>query len=245
VNLTKGEHGARYKTLLEALASNRHLKATVGRDMVYALLGLAEDVDITTYKIAYEKTVEAVYTDAVLYILHTSQSLAFLCAANPKNPGSALQLPTWLPDWSVSNLEQRSGLYIFPESVAEGSESDNKTLPARVLGDGKTLLLSGMEVALVSKVYKHPIGSAVERPMSFLEDWADILDLDLTGIVNENPSAETFRLLEARTDAILPAKWDALLKLLLYHWAGHVPEFVRQRKELVAIFLRALQLHLA
>jgi hypothetical protein len=246
VNLTTGEHGARYETLLEALANNRHLKATDGRDRVYALLSLAKDVDIMTYRIAYEKTVEEVYTDAVLYILHTSQSLAFLCAANPKIPDSALKLPSWLPDWSVSDLEQPNGVYIFPKGVAEGPESVNTTLPTRVLDDGKTLLVSGMGIALVSRVYKHPIWRTVEKPMSYLEDWADILDLDLTGIVNEEPSAETFGLLEARTDALPTAKWDALLRTLLHHLAEYDPELViHLRNELVTIFPRALELYLA
>jgi hypothetical protein len=67
------EAGGIYMSLIRLLPVFRKFEATDERDRVYALLGMAEGVDYSTFPIpSYRKTVEEVYRDVAQYFTTTS-----------------------------------------------------------------------------------------------------------------------------------------------------------------------------
>jgi hypothetical protein len=65
--------GGIHMSLMRLLPVFRSFEATDDRDRVYALLGMAEDVDHSTFpKPSYQKTVEEVYRDVAQYFITTS-----------------------------------------------------------------------------------------------------------------------------------------------------------------------------
>ncbi|EMT69299.1 Heterokaryon incompatibility protein 6, OR allele [Fusarium odoratissimum] len=79
--------------------------ATEHRDRVFALLGLAVDVDKLGIEPDYEKSTEGVLTETARALIEESGRIDVLCFSQfPKLPELSL-LPTWVPDWR-SNLRR-------------------------------------------------------------------------------------------------------------------------------------------
>ncbi|KAF5581096.1 heterokaryon incompatibility (het-6OR allele) [Fusarium pseudocircinatum] len=100
-------------TLLSLLQDFSSRKATDDRDKVFALLGLASDVE--TIKPNYSLSTVQVYRSTVIdFIKHTGSLTALSGDMKRKNSGG---IPSWIPDWSVAMEEpdrrrtQLDGLY--------------------------------------------------------------------------------------------------------------------------------------
>jgi hypothetical protein len=172
---TKTELGA-------VLQLHRWLKAKDPRDKVYGSLGIAT----STYGIEPDYTVSTVecYTRAAFNIINGSHSLEIFSALRRPSciEATLTGLPSWVPDWSydfssipdeekgpsgINNpvirenvrtpilLETRDA---FPEFKASKS---NMAFTARLLNDGKTLVLKGFIVDELRSV-----GDKLEYPYS-------------------------------------------------------------------------------
>ncbi|KAI0552388.1 heterokaryon incompatibility protein-domain-containing protein [Xylaria curta] len=76
-------------------------EATDPRDRVFALLGLSSDGSLLDISCDYDRPCRAIYTEVAEKILTQSNSLDILYAiSGPKN---VMYLPSWVPDWTVSN----------------------------------------------------------------------------------------------------------------------------------------------
>lgn len=91
------EKGYNSLPLLELLRMGRDFVCRDPRDKVYALLGLASDLDILRIEPNYSKPPAEVLTDTALRILRTSSNLDLL---NSVDNSKEIKLPSWVPDWS-------------------------------------------------------------------------------------------------------------------------------------------------
>ncbi|KAG5654896.1 hypothetical protein KAF25_005853 [Fusarium avenaceum] len=162
------------------LQLHRWLRAKDSRDKVYGCLGIAE----STYGIEPDYTISTVecYTRAAFNIISGSRSLEIFSALRrPSYVEATLAgLPSWVPDWSYDfssvpdeekgpsgidnpvirenvripiSLETRG---VFPECKLIKS---NMPFTARLLSDGKTLVLRGLIVDELTSV-----GEKLEYP---------------------------------------------------------------------------------
>lgn len=91
--------------LAEVLRYCSRFKSTDPRDMIFGLVGLAGDVDSPLVRPQYDKAVDRVYTDAARHILHSSEgSISMLAFAGIGYPRKLDRLPSWVPDWSRTQL---------------------------------------------------------------------------------------------------------------------------------------------
>ncbi|KAH7183591.1 heterokaryon incompatibility protein-domain-containing protein [Fusarium flagelliforme] len=91
----KDQHGTGLLSLLQDFSGR---KATDDRDKVFALLGLASDIN--TIEPDYSLSTVQVYRRTVLHLIKSSSSLSALSGdMKRKNSGG---VPTWIPDWSVA-----------------------------------------------------------------------------------------------------------------------------------------------
>jgi hypothetical protein len=116
---------------LEAIAF-RHLlygsssrRCTDPRDHVYGMLGLASPSISSLIKPQYASDVSAVFVDALLAILQTSNRLDTLedCALRP-GIARPSQLPSWVPNWTVP-IEEQAGVInsLYSGSSTSGAQA--------------------------------------------------------------------------------------------------------------------------
>lgn len=101
MNSARSVHGQK---LLRHLIARRGLGATDPRDMIYAHLGIAADVEaLQKYvKVDYEATCAKVYTDTARYLLGDIDLETLLHLAGDTDAGHKVEgLPSWAPDWSL------------------------------------------------------------------------------------------------------------------------------------------------
>ncbi|KAL7625002.1 hypothetical protein AAE478_004216 [Parahypoxylon ruwenzoriense] len=95
---------------LRLLAEHKNCSATNAKDKVYALLGLADPVEVTTVlgivpNYRKEYTAVEAFTDTAVSILKVSGNLDLLSIPRSSTSGlSELCLPTWVPDWSRPSM---------------------------------------------------------------------------------------------------------------------------------------------
>lgn len=75
--------------------------ATKAEDKIYALLGLADDISRHQVTISYDITIEDVYKKIALSCLAYDQNLSILGSVEAVSTSTLINLPSWVPDWSV------------------------------------------------------------------------------------------------------------------------------------------------
>ncbi len=87
------------------LMRHQRCMATDPRDKIYSFCGLVEPSSSghNPVRISYEDDVETIYREVALKILHDDHSLDLL--SRPPSLGESLveDLPSWVPDWSISS----------------------------------------------------------------------------------------------------------------------------------------------
>ena len=191
--------------LVDLVSMSRYAGATDPRDKLYALFNLARDREELKYggdgsvmhlEIDYTQPVKKVYVNAAKAMIASTGIQDVLQQAHSKHK-SIPDLPTWVPDWSVSKMEnsvdelrrfpkiQRGDSFYFPnptEYVLEGIREDFSASPSPFLrqdlyfGETETLRVSGVwfdEIKKVSKIFPSPEGegSGLLGLMSKLLRW--------------------------------------------------------------------------
>ena len=99
------------------LQATRHYASTDPRDRVYALLGLAEHEYQRELKVVYEDKVDAsyvkVYIKAVKCSIEIDHSLNII--ALQTSPKKIKGLPSWVPDFSLTNIRGHS--HLLPQDL--------------------------------------------------------------------------------------------------------------------------------
>ncbi|KAL5320197.1 hypothetical protein ACEPPN_010998 [Leptodophora sp. 'Broadleaf-Isolate-01'] len=88
--------------LLSVLSRHQRCEATDLRDKVFSFLGLVKTPSIprTQVNITYEEKTEPIYTQTARAMLDTDRNLDIL-SRPPSTTISELNLPSWVPDWSL------------------------------------------------------------------------------------------------------------------------------------------------
>jgi hypothetical protein len=103
--------------LLDLLMASREYDATDAKDKVYSVLGLARVKMVTNteaptqavlestephFPVDYSKSISDVYQDTVKYFINRDKNLDILSILlTHRNMDSAIDLPSWVPDWRV------------------------------------------------------------------------------------------------------------------------------------------------
>lgn len=105
--------------LLRRIFVGHDTRATQHRDRVFALLGLAVDVEKLGIQIDYESSTERVLAQTVIALIEKAGQVDVLsCSQFPKLP-ELVGLPSWVPDWrsnlrsSFYNINERMDQHLF------------------------------------------------------------------------------------------------------------------------------------
>jgi hypothetical protein len=101
-SLRGGFHNERNLDLIALLTSCRSCDASDIRDKIYALLAIANDGH--EIEVDYKKSIAEVYTDLAAHFIVRDRNLDILGLANLE---SKMLLPSWVPDWTIEDYQQR------------------------------------------------------------------------------------------------------------------------------------------
>ena len=137
-----------YFTLGALIERSQHCKCSDPRDRVYAVLNMLTTFERDTkIKPDYTKTVSQVYRDVVLSILDNTTKISILgyceMQEQPLESSDSLQVPSWVPDWTIPSLTQR---------METGHASGNSN--AETSNDNDALWVMGTYIARISHVEK-------------------------------------------------------------------------------------------
>ena len=169
------------ETLLQLLHRHRKCLAKDTRDKIYALLGLADDVNTGILQITprYNVSSDLVYIDAAKSIIKSSQTLDLLSTPRVSVQSQVGNMPSWVPDWSVS--DDAHWFYDMFDSACGSTHS------ARF--SGNLLELDGVvfdeieDIGSVSDIYTDPLGrglfsmerlAAIASIEKVLASWEDV-----------------------------------------------------------------------
>ena len=103
LNLTDMRLRRKSRRLVELLGRFRMSHSSDPRDKVYALIGLAQEMD-QALTIDYSNSVKDVYLDCAYHLVQTGNTMEMLIHASLAqdrfNTAVASTLPSWVPDWS-------------------------------------------------------------------------------------------------------------------------------------------------
>jgi len=90
---------------LDYVAELRWRKAIDPRDKIYGLLGLGISGAANVVRVDYDLSVEEVYEAFVHSLLHHTKNLAVLTYVKPDHRQASVNLPSYVPDWSLPDRE--------------------------------------------------------------------------------------------------------------------------------------------
>ena len=135
--------------LSDLLERFRYCEATDPRDKIYAILGMASDIDLGDINIDYMLPVQQLYQNVVRFLITKHKNLDILGAfKQQKSPFQSL-LPSWVPDWSFSTIhvDEQSFSRKLVNRDSKGSvskayfASGNTAVSANCISDMESLVL--------------------------------------------------------------------------------------------------------
>jgi hypothetical protein len=135
--------------MFSLLTSRRGLGATDARDMIFAHMGIASDLDALRgyIEINYRKSIAAVYEDTARYLFETVGPETFFPHADTRDQRSRREdLASWAPDWSILSAN------LVPMYKDNNMRSLGLDAKAQYVFLGEPLILAyvGYEVDVVS-----------------------------------------------------------------------------------------------
>ncbi|KAF5594888.1 heterokaryon incompatibility 6 OR allele [Fusarium subglutinans] len=123
--------------LLRRLFVELETNATVHRDRIFALLGLAADTEKLGIQPDYERSTELILTQTARTLIEKSGRVDLLCYSQFPKLDELSHLPSWVPDWrsnlsrSFYTLNERIDMHLFAasgqDSVVEVVQHPNDT----------------------------------------------------------------------------------------------------------------------
>lgn len=181
------------RTLDGLLASARDAKCSDPRDKVYGVLGmLANGEDASAVKVDYAMPVVDLYTMVVRVCVGRYRDLRILSYCRPND--AKLQLPTWVPDWTVPV----EGYNLHEQYVAFVSSDESPGISGGVLEvEGlQATQLSSVEDLNVSAFLSHTGAfDELRRLFAFLSlrllhTSQDSLIVSMAAVISSNDDAE-------------------------------------------------------
>jgi hypothetical protein len=173
----------RLSIVFRVLDTVRELEASDPRDNIFGILGLSETFRTILPSPDYCKTPTEIFTEVTEALLSSSK---FLDVLNTASRGeSALELPSWVSDWS------RPGISYFPRRLYNAARNSESVY--EISSDGKELKVLGKEVDYIEKISLADLGvyKYGSIPLERLQGWQKscILARSLT----KYPTKETLK----------------------------------------------------
>ena len=158
-------------SLFDFLRSYQHLQSTDPRDRIYALLGLYSPMSRYRSQIqpSYQKKAHEVFCDVARVLIDGDHSLrAAAFARNLSSSSPVTSLPSWVPDWTGTEV-------LYPlHAVSHGKCQDSRSefdisSYVRIAIDGRTLSVRG---------------ALCDRVSALHANWAKIYQNKPTGLLN-------------------------------------------------------------
>ena len=151
-----------YQTLERVLDNSRSASCSDPRDKVFAVLSLADPGETRGIDADYSKPAEAIFYDLVLHFTSKIKSLDILTHCQMRDDTGGMELPTWIPNWTVPRL---CGSIPFSSSCWNAK-------PRVRYRDGKVLEAMGVHIAIIKSVESlpQPTGPYMSFSGSELED---------------------------------------------------------------------------
>ncbi|KAL3419459.1 heterokaryon incompatibility protein [Phlyctema vagabunda] len=151
--LLKARRSVKLSPLMYLLRNFRSFEATDPRDKVFALYGIAGDIEVHGFRPDYSKSCEDVFTDLARALIQNGyMELLSLC----EFPKKITDIPSWAPDWSCgvyrSPLQQRMLdrsaetplTKLEPKFSTSGEFKKTQPKVLEAIGRNMPLLLSGL-----------------------------------------------------------------------------------------------------
>ena len=133
-----------FDLLDEILENTKFASCSDPRDKIFAVLSLAHKQFTRGLDPDYSKPAEAVFQDLVLHYTFTLQSLNILAQCELRDETGGMNLPTWVPNWTVRRLSEP----IRSSACCLNSEPRVRYQDQ----DGTVLAATGVHVAVVKSV---------------------------------------------------------------------------------------------
>lgn len=144
IQIYTDEEGQPTERLDKLLIRTRYQSCLDPRDRIYAVLSLVYKEYQINISPDYSKPVEEVYKEFVLRHMEHSRSLLFTRFCLPQSRRNISSLPSWVPDFSASEL--------LPNLIKYANASGKSELDSRYNERDNSLRISGVLAGSVSKV---------------------------------------------------------------------------------------------
>ncbi len=170
--------------LLDLLLQHRHCGSSDPRDKVFALCGLANDSGPNRLDVKpdYRRNKVETYTDVAKSILLKYGNLDLLSIPHPSTPSSVVDVPSWVPDWSLPQKQASfsardlSGNRLFQFKASKNTKAD-----PRFSLDDKLLSVNGIFIDQVTSVgslhetdTETVIWTKVPKQQTILNNWEHV-----------------------------------------------------------------------
>lgn len=160
-------------TIQACLLDSRNFKATDPRDKMFAMLGIATDVDDPVLVPDYVQNTHVIYTKFTAYLLERDCSLRYLHAAGIGLPRSLLNIPSWVADWSCPYFATNFGSIAERAEYRAAGESKVRVLEISKDLDSPTLVIEGCIIDRIKTIH-----SPVPRELKEYEPGGEFLILE-------------------------------------------------------------------
>lgn len=137
-DIVKIRWAVRHQNQAPSIALVLRFKATDPRDKIYGMLGLMKVSEMPEESRAllqpnYRKAVEDVYRDATVAFILAENSLALLSFAGHRRDHQSARLPSWVPDYAVSNERTADlvGAFYSPYQASGAAPPESPSVPGR------------------------------------------------------------------------------------------------------------------
>ena len=135
-------------TLLQLLEATQLCHCTDPRDRVFALFGIAPDAYSAGLAPNYSLECTEVYQAAAIYFLFVRRNLTCLSFCGQRLRASALDLPSWVPNWDLKS----SQAYLSPLTDQGFKAGKGTTFKMSICDAAQVLTLSGFIVDTIKDV---------------------------------------------------------------------------------------------
>ncbi|TVY23751.1 Heterokaryon incompatibility protein 6,OR allele [Lachnellula hyalina] len=202
-----------YRPYLESLIAGgliMYSKATDPRDKIYAFLGLMHESDRKGVLLQpdYSKSVVHVYGDAVRHMIqqneddakyNLTEAFASIESSNTGTEG----FPSWIPRWDNPSMLKNPWYRLRTGFLDRGwSASRDKVPEVRNVSDREILVLKGLKVANISRVF--PL-----QRKSDDADWLTHIWKEISVLLDASPWAETKELVLLKAIGSLYSDFNA------------------------------------
>lgn len=140
----------KYPPFQVLLQATHAFKATNPRDKLFALIGISDPASCGPVKVDYRKDISSLYRETARYILIDRYDLSLLHSTGIGIPRNLMDLPSWVPDWSCSTINNLSQRQIY--NTTKDRTSVIRGVSVHGVRDWNTVAISGKIVDTIERL---------------------------------------------------------------------------------------------